>query len=82
MSVESSPLLVKNANALQNQLGWHDSREEFITFIRSQRFELETGWYLLDKTIFPEFDSSEASLVLDGLADRARELLMFPYGYT
>ena len=29
-----------NANALQNQLGWHDSREEFLKFIRSQRFEL------------------------------------------
>ena len=80
LSSKTSPLLAKNANALQNQLGWNDSREEFLKFIKSQRFELETGWYLLDKTVFPEFDSSEASLVLDQFADRVRDLLMPPMG--
>ena len=52
--------------------------EEFLRFIRSKRYELETGWYLLDRTIYPNFDSTKSSLQLDELADRVRDLLTMP----
>ena len=36
---------------------------------------METGWYLLDRVIYPNLDSSVSSLQLDELADRVRDLL-------
>ena len=46
-------------------MGWTNGRETFLHFIRSQRYELESGWLLLDKTVFPSFDSAVTSLALD-----------------
>ncbi|HAD20679.1 MAG TPA: hypothetical protein DCF87_01040, partial [Opitutae bacterium] len=71
-------LAAKHANAIQEQLGWTDGREIFLQFIQSQRYELESGWFLLDKTVFPTMDASVVSLTLDSLADRARELMVPP----
>ena len=74
----SNDLLGKHARALQQELGWTNGKEDFVNFIRSRRYELETGWYLLDRTVFPNFDSSGTSLMLDKLADRVRELSISP----
>lgn len=75
---ESDDIISKHAKVIQDELGWTDSKEDFINFIRSRRYELETGWYLLDRTVNPSLDSSVSSLLLDGLADRVRELLTTP----
>ncbi len=75
---EKDPLLAKHAQDLIKSLGWVDGRSDFISFIRSQRYELETGWFLLDRTVYPSFELSAATLFLDKLGDRCRELLTPP----
>ena len=59
-------------------LGWVDGVSGFIEFIRSRRYELETGWFLLDRAVYPSFELSSATLFLDKLSDRCRELLTPP----
>ncbi|MEL0134431.1 MAG: transglutaminase-like domain-containing protein [Rhodobiaceae bacterium] len=39
---------------------------------------METGWFLLDRTIYPDFEASTYSFFLDRLADRCRELMLQP----
>ena len=75
---EKNDILAKHAISLIEDLGWNDGVGNFLKFIRSQRYELESGWFLLDRTIFPNFEISAASLFLDQLADRVRELLTPP----
>lgn len=76
---EPDNLVAKHAHSLLVQLGWVDGVGDFLTFIRSLRYELESGWFLLDRTIFPGLDISSSTLFLDRLADRARELLLPPH---
>ena len=54
------------------KLGWIDGAGDFLKFIRSLRYELETGWFLLDRTVYPDFETSTYSFFLDKLADRCR----------
>ena len=70
--------LAKCASSLIEKLGWIDGAGDFIRFIQSQRYELETGWFLLDRVIYPDFEASTYSLFLDKLSDRCRELLLKP----
>ena len=72
------PLLAKHAQEINKSLGWADVIGEFLEFIRSQRYELETGWFLLDRTVYPDFQASSATLFMDKLADRVRELVAPP----
>ena len=72
---DGDPLLARHAQDLIKSLGWVDGKSDFIAFIRSQRYELETGWFLLDRTVYPSFELSSATLFLDKLGDRCRELL-------
>jgi regulator of sirC expression with transglutaminase-like and TPR domain len=75
---DEDPLLARHAHELIKTLGWVDGVSDFIKFIRSQRYELETGWFLLDRTIYPSFEMSTSTLFLDKLSDRCRELLTPP----
>ena len=77
-SSESKGIVSKYAKEIQGKLGWMDGKEDFLYFIRSRRYELETGWYLLDRTIYPNSDSAKTSLQLDELSDRVRDLLTTP----
>ena len=76
---EPDHLLAKHAHNLLSELGWVDGVAGFLRFIDSQRYELESGWFLLDRTVYPTFDVSSSTLFLDSLADRARELLLPPH---
>jgi regulator of sirC expression with transglutaminase-like and TPR domain len=76
---EPDHLLAKHAHDLLAELGWVDGVEGFLKFINSQRYELESGWFLLDRTVSPTFDISSSTLFLDSLADRVRELLLPPH---
>ena len=78
MADDHDPLLAKHAQDLIKTLGWVDGVSGFIEFIRSQRYELETGWFLLDRTVYPSFQSSSSTLFMDKLARRTRELLTPP----
>ena len=75
---EPDHFLAKHAHSLLVELGWVDGVGGFLQFIRSLRYELESGWFLLDRTVFPTLDISSSTLFLDRLADRARELLIPP----
>ena len=77
---EPNNLQAKHAHSLIEELGWVDGVGAFLQFIRSQRYELETGWFLLDRTICPTLDISISTLFLNQLADRVRELLTPPQG--
>ena len=70
--------LAKHAQNMIQKLGWIDGAGDFLKFIRSLRYELETGWFLLDRTVYPDFETSTYSFFLDKLADRCRELLLQP----
>ncbi len=72
------PLLAKHAQEISKVLGWADVVGDFMKFIRSQRYELETGWFLLDRTVYPNFQAFASTLLMDKLADRVRELLTPP----
>lgn len=70
--------LAKHAQNMIEKLGWIDGAGDFFRFIRSLRYELETGWFLLDRVVYPDFETSTYSFFLDKLADRCRELLLQP----
>ena len=53
--------LAKQAQNLIEKLGWIDGAGDFLRFIGSLRYELETGWFLLDRTIYPDFEASTYS---------------------
>jgi hypothetical protein len=72
------PLLAKHAQEINKSLGWADVIGDFVEFIRSQRYELETGWFLLDRTVYPDFQATSATLFMDKLADRVRDLVAPP----
>ena len=71
-------LLAKHAQEINKSLGWADVIGDFLDFIRSQRYELETGWFLMDRTVYPNFQATSATLFMDKLADRVRELVTPP----
>jgi len=70
--------LAKHAQHFVEKLGWMDAADDFIRFIRSLRYELETGWFLLDRVLHPGFETSTYTFLLDQLADRCRELILQP----
>lgn len=74
----SDQFLSRHAQQISKCLGWIDVVADFMNFIRSQRYELETGWFLLDRTVYPSFEPTSSTLFLDKLADRVRELTMSP----
>lgn len=78
LTKDPDPLLARHAEDLITSLGWVDATRDFMTFIRSQRYEMESGWFLLDRTVYPGFELSSATLFLDKLALRCRELLVSP----
>ena len=42
------------------------------------RYEMETGWFLLDRVVYPHFKSHDYAMLLDQMADRVRELAVTP----
>ena len=53
--------LAKHAQNMIQKLGWIDGAGDFLQFIRSLRYELETGWFLLDRTVYPDIETSTYS---------------------
>ena len=46
ISKGSDNILARHASTLIKELGWVDGVGDFLRFIRSRRYELETGWFL------------------------------------
>ena len=74
----SDRLLAAHARGYLEELKFTDPAAEFIGFIRSLNYELETGALLLSRTVFPELDAGACCEQLDALATRCRELFAEP----
>lgn len=70
-------------------LGWHarwflselkfaDPAADFVEFIRSLNYELETGALLMSRTANPDVDVGACCSLLDEVARRTRELIVEP----
>ena len=71
-------LLAGHARGYLEELKFTDPVAEFIGFIRSLNYELETGALLLSRTVFHELDAGACCEQLDALAARCRELFAEP----
>ena len=78
ISQGKDPYLAKHAQEIIDCLGWVDGPGDFLRFIRSMRYEMETGWFLLDRVVYPHFKSHDYAMLLDQMADRVRELMVTP----
>lgn len=71
-------ILTSYAREYLEELQGPDTVTEFIRFIRSMNYELETGFLMLNRTLYPDFDSAESCMQLDAIAARCRELIALP----
>jgi regulator of sirC expression with transglutaminase-like and TPR domain len=60
------------------ELKFADPIAEFRGFIRSMNYELETGMFLMCRTLYPEFSIGESCSHLDSMAARCQELIVEP----
>ncbi len=75
---EGPPPAVTSAKNLLGQLEGPDRAAEFVAFIRSLRYELETGMLLLNRVIKPDLDVGPIQRQLDRIAGRCEELMPKP----
>jgi regulator of sirC expression with transglutaminase-like and TPR domain len=61
-----------------DELKFTDPVAEFVGFIRSMNYELETGALLLARTVSPRLDAGACCAQLDAIAARCRELIVEP----
>ena len=64
-----------------DKLGVDDTIATFREFISSFNYELETGCWLLDRTVNPRLDVAKTSEILDEMGVRALELFVEPCSY-
>lgn len=64
-----------------DKLGVDDTIATFREFINSFNYELETGCWLLDRTVNPRLDVTKTSEILDEMGVRALELFVEPCSY-
>lgn len=72
--------LADHAAYYLTELDVRDPTTEFVGFIRSLRYELETGCILLSRTVNRSLEASEVCGTLDDLGRRVRELAPEPIG--
>ena len=71
-------ILACQARDYLRELEGPDTVVEFVEFIRSLNYELETGCILLNRTVYPEVEAVDCCMVLDAIAARCRELMILP----
>jgi len=71
-------LLAWHAAWFLHELKCSDPVAEFRTFIRSLNYELETGAWLLGRTLSPQLDIGACCTLLDEIAGRCRALMVDP----
>jgi regulator of sirC expression with transglutaminase-like and TPR domain len=71
----TDPALAAHAAWYQRELKFADPVAEFRGFIQSLNYELETGIFLLTRTVNPDFDLTAVSAQLDAFAARAKKLM-------
>jgi regulator of sirC expression with transglutaminase-like and TPR domain len=71
-------LLAGHAAWFLRELNCSDPVVEFRSFIRSLNYELETGAWLLGRTLSPDLDVGACCTLLDEIAMRCRALMVEP----
>tara|TARA_R100000027_G_scaffold67619_1_gene67239 strand:+ start:27441 stop:28295 length:855 start_codon:yes stop_codon:yes gene_type:complete len=66
----------RHARSLLVELGFDDPHGDFRSFIRSFRYELEVGCFLLERTVHPDLEWSMVAGFIDEVATRCRELIV------
>jgi regulator of sirC expression with transglutaminase-like and TPR domain len=61
-----------------DRMGVDNTIETFHNFIHSFSYELETGCWLLDRTVYPRLDPTRSGELLDEMGIRALELFVEP----
>jgi len=74
----SNRLLASHAQRLLDKIEGPDPLGVWYDFIHSLRYELETGFILLSRTLHPNLDPMEVYSLLDNMGKRARELMVRP----
>jgi regulator of sirC expression with transglutaminase-like and TPR domain len=74
----SNRILARHAVWFLDELKFTDPVAEFSGFIRSENYELESGAFLLARTVEPRLDVAECRAELDSIAERCRELIVEP----
>lgn len=69
---------IEAAESILNKLEGPDTAMEFVQFIRSLEYELETGMLMLDRVVRPDIEVEEISQTLDAIAMRCREIEVLP----
>lgn len=70
--------LAPHAAWFLSELKLTDTVSDFLGFIRSLNYELESGALLLARTINPQLDIGQCRTALDAIATRCRELIVEP----
>lgn len=70
--------LKEHANHILRTLVDPDPGQQLVDFIRSLRYDLETGLLLINRVIFPGMEVQAVRRGLDRLANRCRELRVAP----
>ncbi len=89
MGRESEHFLKEIVAGPNRVLGWHarwflaelkfaDPAADFVEFIRSLNYELETGALMMSRAVNPDVDIGACCTLLDEIARRARELVIEP----
>ena len=60
------------------ELRWEDPTSEFVHFIRSLNYELESGAILIARVADPKANATQVCTALDAIAARCRELMVEP----
>jgi hypothetical protein len=68
----------EHASQLLETLALPDPTELLINFIKGLQYDLETGFFLINKVISPELEIADLRNKLDTLAARCREIGMKP----
>ncbi|HWA86830.1 MAG TPA: transglutaminase-like domain-containing protein [Opitutus sp.] len=74
----SHRILARHAIWFLEEIRFTDPVAEFLGFIRSLNYELETGTLLLCRTVSPGLDVGACCATLDQIAARCRELIVPP----
>ncbi len=74
----SNRVLARHAAWYLAELKFSDPIGDFRGFIRSLNYELESGAFLLARTVSPRLDVGACRLQLDAIAARCRELIVEP----
>lgn len=78
LSQSGDPCLAARARFYLERLAGPEPVRSFVDFVRSLQYELETGLFLINRTVHPSLDVEVVRRVLDAMGQRCADLMMPP----